>query len=861
MVSGGNGSTTKTTRRVRWTIGSLAAASLVFGALAAGLGNLQASQVVVVGLPFVFTLLAGITYELRSRFQRRHDAAESKAQVRIDAAKELHKLVRYWGPVRDADPVELGVSPSSIADRQAEGSTNTRPTYVGRAVDQEIESCLDGTARSASDVQGLALLLGPSKSGKSRAAFEVITHKFGDRILVMPDPNNLATSNIDRVLELLPQDDARRGIVLWLDELDRYLDAGCVDNTRLARWHRQLPGLLVVATLRGDLYPRYQETQGTGDAVRRKFSDAADVLRGATVFWFSASWDLEDWERAVDAYPELRLHGQRERGLGVELISGPDLLRRFQVAESSSPAGFAITCAAIDWRRCGAPRAIRKDELRGLAGQYFWRQRQQPMNDDVYGKALEWALEPVLPGASISLLQFADDRGDTFEAVDYVVAYRDGADGTAVIPESLLHETWDWIIGALTDDECFSVGFAAFRQGFREEEKIAFSRSARSASPATAARSLYRLAQNRKDVGESQQARDLFDQIIDGFGESTDPDVMHEVAIACHAKGLSLGDDGQYDEAIAVYDEMVRRYGTSEDLTLLAEVAAVMATRGLYLSYVGRHNEAIAALNEVIDRYGSATEPFIDKAAQSLLWRGNVLEEAGHPIEAISTYDEMISRFGSSPYIMPKAFATVARVDREQLLGVGHRLRHALFPTGAVAATGSVRPVAFIILLTDEIQATGLARLLKDLSLPEAEERALFVAPMDRSTTFLANPDIEWWTENVPADAGTAYLLWHEESLPEIVKHLSSICYIGFPGEPGELAQLGYVARDNLRLFRSDDVLAFASIVMADFSDPDSHPYLFQRSEAILMAQLAASPIFVYETNATNSTNEILCRD
>ena len=835
MVTGRSG----TSRRARWAIASLAMASLLFGALAAGLGNLHASQQVAVGLPFAFTLLAGVTYELRSRTQHRQDGAQSAALASTEIARELRTLVKYRGLPRDADPAELGVSPSSLARQQAESASLPRPAYVSRAVDQELERCLrDLAEKSDGDRPRLVLLLGPSKSGKSRAAFEAVRRVLPDRVLVMPDPHNLAARSLDRLLELVPGD-TRGGIVLWLDELDRFLDAGCIDIARLARWHRQLPGLVVVATLRDDLYSRYEETR-SGEA-RGPLSDAANLLRLATVFSFGASWGPQDWERALEAYPGLRAHGRPERGLGVELICGPDLLRRFQVAENSSPAGFAVICAAIDWRRCGVAQAIRADELGDLAGQYLWRRRRAPMTDDAFRDALGWALKPVLPGAGISLLHFADASGENYEAVDYVVAYWDGPEGHAAAPDSLVPATWELIIGALSDDACFPVGWAALRRSRREEAAAAFSRSARSASPATAIGSLYELGEIRQQDGATEAARDAFTQIVARFGESDNPDIMRQVVMALIAMGISLDLDDRPDEAISVFDETIARFGSSADLPVLAEVARAMSGRGLSLSGAGRHDEAIAALNDVVARYGSSPEPFVDEAARSLLNRGYVLLDAGQPAEAIAAFSETMARFGSSAAIMPRAFATVARMEREGLLGVGHRLRQRLFPAADAAPDGTSPLVAFLVLLTDGNEASGLARLLQDVALLEADERALFAAPPVRGVTFLTDPDREWRAANVPPDAAIVYLLSHEDALPGIVERMGGTYYIGCSGAEQFAA---YTSSDSLRLFLGDEPLAFASIVMADFSEPEPPPpCLFARSEASLMAMLAGLPV------------------
>jgi hypothetical protein len=96
------------------------------------------------------------------------------------------------------------------------------------------------------------LVLGRSMSGKTRLAAQMVKEHYADRLIIIPDvPGGLA----DLVVGGAELHDS----LIWLDDLDRYID----DPRNLkVKWLEDLRanGNLVVATMREQPYERYRPT-------------------------------------------------------------------------------------------------------------------------------------------------------------------------------------------------------------------------------------------------------------------------------------------------------------------------------------------------------------------------------------------------------------------------------------------------------------------------------------------------------------------------------------------------------------------------------------------------------------------------
>src|SRR5207248_3845318 len=148
------------------------------------------------------------------------------------------RALRAWPlpTLRDAEPHHLGVFPAS---RGYGGSGGAMDHYVRRSPDDDVEQAVASSF--------FVLLYGPRLVGKSRTALEAARRALPDAVVAAPD-------NGDALVELFEPDSPLRSesrqVVLWLDGLERFVDA--LDRPALDELRDMECGVTVVATVRTD---------------------------------------------------------------------------------------------------------------------------------------------------------------------------------------------------------------------------------------------------------------------------------------------------------------------------------------------------------------------------------------------------------------------------------------------------------------------------------------------------------------------------------------------------------------------------------------------------------------------------------
>lgn len=335
------------------------------------------------------------------------------------------------------------------------------PPYVRRDDDSKIDEILAGY-QGKGHGGGFLLLVGPSKCGKSRAAFEALLRNCGDRRLLKPE----SASSVDDLLthsdELsLPSGKA----VLWLDDLDRYLYKEAVNDNKLRRLIDDR-GLLVVATIWDTRYSELRRLKGSageaGQALRQAGVAhlAEDVLRQADVVRIESSMSAGELDRARQTYSALEF---RESSWDA-FVAWPLLIDRF---ENGSIEMRAVVTAAADMYRAGVSEPISADVLRELFKEY--RLQADPglyVGEDgwkqSFGRGLEEAVEPV--GARQRLLKPDPPGSDTFGCFPRIV-YR--------LEKPVPQWTWETAL-RLPEVNPLAVGISAYRSLAYEMAEQAF---------------------------------------------------------------------------------------------------------------------------------------------------------------------------------------------------------------------------------------------------------------------------------------------------------------------------------------------------------------------------------------------------
>ena len=340
--------------------------------------------------------------------------------------------------VRDARPRLLGVHAAISVPGVPE---DVPPQYVLRDVDAA-EFGIRARVKAAAQAGGFVLLVGGPSVGKTRCAFEAVKTLLLDWWLVhLAGPAEVAA------LAAAPTSQT----VVWLDELQRYLDGehgltGAVVRTLL---NAPRPAV-IIGTLWPDRYAAYTAVPAPGTvdphAREREVLDLAAVIRIAPVFT-PAEQDRARAAAACD--PRLRVAlGAAGYGLTQTLAAAPQLVARWEDAQSASPYGWAVLTAALDMARLGARAPLSADLLRAAAPGYCTPQQQAEAPANWFEEALAYATGK-LHGAAAALSPAGAGMGQIagYTVADYLIQHASRERHYARVPAS----TWDAILSHICD--------------------------------------------------------------------------------------------------------------------------------------------------------------------------------------------------------------------------------------------------------------------------------------------------------------------------------------------------------------------------------------------------------------------------
>ncbi len=339
--------------------------------------------------------------------------------------------------VREADPRRLGVHAAiSVLGVPDE----VPPEYVPRDVDAA-GSGVRAKVAAAAERGGFVLLVGGSSVGKTRCAVEAVKAVLPDWWLVHPaGPGDVAA---------LAQTSAPRTVV-WLDELQRYLDGehgltGAVVRALLNHL------AVIIGTLWPDRYTAYTALPGSGGADpharEREVLDLAYVIRIDPEF----SPAEQHRARAAAARDQRLAIALESAGYGLTqtLAAAPQLVARWEDARTATPYAWAVLTAALDVARLGARTPLSADFLRAAAPDYCTSQQQAEAPDNWFEQALAYATGK-LHGAAAALSPAGAGimgRVVGYTVADYLIQHASRERRYAFVPAA----TWDAVLSHIRD--------------------------------------------------------------------------------------------------------------------------------------------------------------------------------------------------------------------------------------------------------------------------------------------------------------------------------------------------------------------------------------------------------------------------
>ncbi|WP_344306484.1 tetratricopeptide repeat protein [Fodinicola feengrottensis] len=342
--------------------------------------------------------------------------------------------------MRDLDPYQLGASPTEFGDRD---TYRQQDQYVPRT-----RNNVDDVLRDKLVPGRLVVVVGPSKTGKTRTAFEAVQERWPDARVLAPVP---ALGQLARHPRIEGSTDL---LVVWLDDLQRFLTTTDALTPAVLVQLTARPGpTLLIATLRRE--ERDRLTADTGELTR----DTRQLLNDATVIELGPTSD-DDKEQAAAraAYPSADLSIV---GLGERLAGAPQLLRQYRDAQ---PILLSIVQTAIDWARVGMQRPIPADDLTTLALDRLFHDHPEldPSDADI-AAALHTARMPPRGAGRVAALRTVPLADGTrgYRVFDYLIAQDDNqTDAPRPIPTTF----WDQALQRANPEDAFTIGITAYER-------------------------------------------------------------------------------------------------------------------------------------------------------------------------------------------------------------------------------------------------------------------------------------------------------------------------------------------------------------------------------------------------------------
>ena len=621
------------------------AAALVAAAVQA-VGELHGvSPWLKVGLSVVAGMLAAAVVLAQARVRR-----GMKARSR---AVQLNKLLDLPLSPSGELPLLAGLSPYQLGVSPSKYPAGSDP-YVPRTADAELQQALR--------TRPFVLVVGNSKAGKSRSAYQAALDALDGARVVMPK------AQPDAITDLLhldpPLDWGESRGVLWLDDVDEAtLEVLSPSVLSLLQPHAVILGTITAQ--------RVARIRGTDSAVTRSVRLA---LSQAKPVRLETELDRGERQAAQEAYPDEKFTA----GIGEPLIAAELLLARFDAGRADSPAGLALLRAAVDIRRAGINRALPESELRALYAPYLAGIKiGLKADEDSFTAGLSWATEPAV--SQVAMLELIDQDGPGYRAWDYLVEVADGQGSERAWP--LSGEVWRHLLARGNSADLAPAGLAALLCG---QQAMAAELWERALPPdgqpleASSARAAFDLGVVLAEDRNVVAARQAYERVMDYGDQEWAPQATVNLALL-EASARNRGRA----------EELCRSAMASQNLDAAPRAANQLAQ---LLSERGEVNEAIKAYTFA----ANSTHP--DAAARANRNLGILLSAHGDAEGAKAAYQRAINS-GHPDQAGPAAFnlGNLLR-DEGNDAGAADAYRHAAMLGHPEAGPRALRNLGSILL-------------------------------------------------------------------------------------------------------------------------------------------------------------------
>ena len=459
-------------------------------------------------------------------------------------------------PIGQCNPLDLEVHAAGNLPSRDAGAV--LPGYAPRAHDEQLAAVV---AQAAAGRSAMAVLIGSSSTGKTRACWEAV------QPLAQAEPewrlwHPYDPTRADAALAGLAAVGPRT--VIWLNEAQHYLGAG---EQLAAALHAVLtdPDRAPVLVL-GTLWPEYDAEYATRPAGGRdQYARVRELLAGRRI-WVPETFDAT----ALTTVRGLAERGDRllaavlghshEGHIAQHLAGAPELLTRYYGA---SAGARALLHAAVDARRLGVNLHLPLTFLTGAAPDYLNADAYDALTEDWLKRALDELAKPVHgnfaplrlirkrldhrpPGATPTPPHAPVPAGPLYRLADYLEQHGRHERRLVCPPASFWHAAWAHLTGA---DDLRHLALAARKRSRLYWAERLDQRAADAGNPDA----LCDLAWTREWAGDWVSAEDLRQRAADAGSSWA---LLHLVRIRERA-GDRVGAEAAFQRAYETEDNGV----------------------------------------------------------------------------------------------------------------------------------------------------------------------------------------------------------------------------------------------------------------------------------------------------------------
>lgn len=461
-----------------------------------------------------------------------HNSGPAERAAASGLGHILNSLLRH-GLRQGRLPLLSELTDNSLGPTPTTHSVRGTTPYVGRTtIDSKLRSAL---SQNDGETVTFLVLVGPSKSGKSRTALEAARAVLPNAPMLVPRSG----SALSEIVQLdPPQLAAAAPFLIWLDDLT-------VADTDYLTWDvfDRLQGRASVLGTMRDM--RWDEIYYSGSEIA---AASRSALYRAEKFELRFGLTAAELAQAREHYPDHRSTlnvGGDSVSIAEVLVGGEQLWSKYCAGRDQCPEGHALVQAAIDWQRAGVVRACPEPDLFGLYGLYLSRIRinLEPTRES-FIEGLRWASEPV--ASQVALLRPTIDQSTerSWSAFSYLVAAEDGQGDRP--PRPIPDDLWAMVLARTPPWEALAIGMSAHLRGFAEAEEAAFLKLAESDDPNASAGAL--------NVGTLRAARGDVDGAVTAFRMAIDSGHPYDAPAAAVSLGDMLATNHDSDGAAKAYN-------------------------------------------------------------------------------------------------------------------------------------------------------------------------------------------------------------------------------------------------------------------------------------------------------------------